>query len=76
MTGWIRTSASSADGYFGLRTVGGQVLGEQRFGSFGGYTQVSVTVNTGANSSLVVFGGLWANGDTWLQIDDVSVVGS
>ncbi|MCB1261403.1 MAG: hypothetical protein KDB33_13610 [Acidimicrobiales bacterium] len=76
VTGWIRTSANNADGYFGLRTVGGQVLGEQRFGSFGGYTQVSVTVNTGANSSLVVFGGLWANGDTWLQIDDVSVVGS
>jgi hypothetical protein len=33
-------------------------------------------VNSGANTSLTVFGGLWANGDTWAQIDDVSVVGN
>ena len=24
-------------------------------------------------SSLVVYAGLWANGDTWLQVDDVSI---
>jgi hypothetical protein len=29
-------------------------------------------VNTGANTSVVLYGGLWANGDTWLQIDDVA----
>ncbi len=74
VTGWIRTSSNNTDGYFGLRTAGGQVLGEQHFANFDGYTQVTVTVSSGANTSLVVYGGMWANGDTWLQLDDVSVV--
>ncbi|MBV9665586.1 MAG: carbohydrate binding domain-containing protein [Actinobacteria bacterium] len=73
VTAWIRTSANNTDGYFGLRTTGGQVLGEQKFGSLPGYTQLSVSVNPGANSSVQVYAGLWANGDTWLQVDDVSV---
>jgi S-formylglutathione hydrolase FrmB len=72
ITAWVRTSANNTDGYFGLRTVGGQVLGEQRFGRLDGYSQLTVTVNSGASTSLVAYGGLWANGDTWLQIDDVS----
>ena len=74
VTGWIRTSANNTDGYFGLRTPLGQVVGEQRFANLSGYTQITVTVNSGPNTNLVVFGGLWANGDTWLQLDDVSVV--
>jgi len=51
----------------------GQVVGEQRFGRLDGYTKLSVQVSTGSNTTLVVFGGLWANGDTWLQVDDVAV---
>ncbi len=74
VTAWIRTSANNANGYFGLRTTSGQVVGEQRFYALGSYTQLTVTVSSGANTSLVVFAGLWASGDTWLQIDDVSVV--
>lgn len=73
VSAWIRTSANNADGYFGLRTLGGQVVGETRFGRLDGYTRVTATVNSGANTSLVVFAGLWANGDTWAQVDDVSV---
>ena len=72
MSGWIRTSANNADGYFGLRTTGGQVVGEQRFGRLDNYTKVTVNVNTGPNTSLVMYGGLWANGDTWFQVDDVT----
>lgn len=74
VSAWIRTSANNANGYFGVRTTSGQVLAERKIGSLAGYTQVSVTVDSGANTGLVVFGGLWANGDTWLQIDDVGVV--
>src|SRR6185503_8487478 len=37
---WIRTSGNNTSGYFGLRTTGGQVLGEQQFGNLGGYTQL------------------------------------
>jgi S-formylglutathione hydrolase FrmB len=72
LTAWVRTSANNADGYFGLRTTTGQVLGEQRFQRLDGYTKLTVTVNSGANSSAVVYAGLWANGDTWFQIDDVA----
>jgi S-formylglutathione hydrolase FrmB len=74
VTGWVRSSANTTDGYFGLRTASGQVVGEQRFGRFDGYSQVSVLVPSGSSTSLVVYAGLWANGDTWLQLDDVSVV--
>ena len=74
VTTWVRTSANNTDGYFGLRTVGGQVLGEQKFGRYDGYTKLTVNISTGGNTSVVVYGGLWANGDTWLQIDDVAAV--
>ncbi len=72
ITAWVRTSANNTAGFFGLRTPGGQVLGERSFGRLDGYTQLSVTVSSGNNTSLVAFAGLWANGDTWLQIDDIS----
>ena len=71
----IRTSANNVAGYVGLRTATGQVLGEARFTSLGAYTPLEVTANAGTHTSLVVFAGLWASGDTWLQLDDVSVVG-
>jgi hypothetical protein len=73
VTGWIRTSANNQNGYFGLRTLSGQVVGETRFTALGAYTQVTATASSGSNGSLVVFAGLWANGDTWLQVDDVAV---
>ena len=74
VSAWIRTSANNNDGYFGLRTPGGQVVGEQRFTRLDGYTKVTATVNSGSNTTLVVYAGLWANGDTWAQVDDVTVV--
>jgi predicted esterase len=74
VSGWIRTSDNNTDGYFGVRSVAGDVVGEQKFGRFPGYTKVSVTVSSGSNTNLVVYGGLWANGDTFFQLDDVSVV--
>jgi S-formylglutathione hydrolase FrmB len=73
VTGWMRTSANNQNGYFGLRTTSGQVVGETRFTNLGAYTQVSATVASGANTSLVVYAGLWASGDTWLQVDDVAI---
>ena len=73
VSAWIRTSANNADGYVGLRTTGGQVVGEQRYGRLDGYTKVTTTVNSGSNTTLVVYAGLWANGDTWAQVDDVTV---
>jgi len=74
ITGWIRSSANTSSGYFGLRTPTGQVVAEQRFGRFDAYTQLTVTAPAGSSTSLVAFAGVWANGDTWLQLDDVAVV--
>ena len=70
---WIRTSANNNNGYFGLRTLGGQVVGEQRFFRLDGYTRVTATANSGPNATLVVFAGVWANGDTWARVDDVII---
>jgi S-formylglutathione hydrolase FrmB len=72
VTAWVRT-APNADGYFGLRTGTGVVVGEQHFNAKTSYTKLSVTVNSGPHRTLEVFAGFWANGDTWLQLDDVSV---
>jgi S-formylglutathione hydrolase FrmB len=73
VSAWIRTSTNNTDGYVGLRTTGGQVVGETRYQRLDNYTNVTTTVNSGSNTSLVFFAGLWANGDKWAQIDDVSV---
>lgn len=73
VTGWIRTSANNTDGYFGVRSTGGAVVGERKYGRFDGYTMIQFDVNTGGNTQLDVYAGLWANGDTWAQVDDISV---
>src|SRR5699024_8852337 len=67
LTGWIRSSASNTDGYFGVRTMDGTVIGEQKFGHFGDYTKVTVHFNSGDNAVVEVYGGLWPHGDTWAQ---------
>ena len=73
LTGWLRTSSNNNAGYFGLRTTGGTVIGEAEYNSLPGYTQLTVHVNTGGNTTVQVYGGLWPNGDTWAQLDDVSL---
>jgi S-formylglutathione hydrolase FrmB len=72
ITAWVRTSTNNTGGYFGLRTTSGTVLGEQQFGRLDAYTQLTVTVNSGNQTSVVIYTGLWASGDTWLQVDDVT----
>lgn len=74
LSGWVRTSTNSDNGYFGVRTTGGTVIGERRFTRLDGYTWLSVNVNTGNNTQLVVYGGVWTDhGDIWMQIDDVAL---
>lgn len=72
VTGWVHTSAT-IDGYFGVRTEDGTVIGEQHFAPLSDYTKLSVTVNSGPNRELVVYGGFWADGDTYLQLDNVTI---
>lgn len=74
LTGWLRTSSNNNAGYFGVRDTSGNVISEDEYNSLPGYTQLTVTLSTGNNSSVVVYGGLWAQGDTWMQIDDVALL--
>nr|WP_144925767.1 DUF4185 domain-containing protein [Paenibacillus bovis] len=75
LSAWIKTSANNTDGYFGARLLNnGPILKETQFSSLGEYTKLNVTFNSGNNHSVELFAGMWANGDTWIQVDDVSVV--
>jgi hypothetical protein len=50
------------------------VLAEQSFGTLADYSPLSVEFESGANTSVETFAGLTANGDSWIQVDDVSLV--
>ncbi|WP_202887061.1 DUF4185 domain-containing protein [Cohnella zeiphila] len=74
LKGWVKTSANNTEGYFGARLPNdGAVIGETHFASLSGYTELAVPFNSGSNSVVELYAGLWANGGTWLQLDDVSV---
>ena len=73
----MRTSANSNDGYFGARLLGGgAILNEVHLTQgYAGYTQVSVQLTTGSSHSVEVYAGLWAHdADTWMRVDDLSLV--
>ena len=74
LKGWVRTSSNNTEGYFGVRLPNdGAVISETSFGYLPNYTELTVNFNSGDNSVVELYAGLWANGDTWLQLDDVSV---
>jgi hypothetical protein len=75
LTGWIRTSVNSDNGYFGARTTSGTVVSEAHFISVGAWTRFTVDVDSGANSTLQLYAGVWTNsGDIWMQLDDVALI--
>lgn len=74
LTGLLRTSPNSDNGFVGVRTTGGTVLAEARFTAVGAWTRFVVDVNSGPRTSVVVFAGVWTDsGDIWFQLDDVSL---
>ncbi len=74
LKGWIRTSANNNNGFFGARVPNnGAVLGETAYTSLANYTEKTVTFNSGANSYVELYNGIWATADMWSQLDDVSV---
>jgi len=71
LTGWLRSSGTTSDGYFGVRRPGGGVVAEAKYGSLPTYTRLAVEF-VATEPVVEVFAGLRANGqDTWAQIDDV-----
>jgi hypothetical protein len=75
LTGFIRTSANSDNGFMGARTTGGTVISEAHYTAIGPWTRIVVNFTSGPNTSVVVYAGVWTDhGDIWLQLDDFSVV--
>ncbi|MBB6735658.1 DUF4185 domain-containing protein [Cohnella zeiphila] len=74
LDGFIRTSQNNNAGYFGVRAPDGSILKELPFGRFDDYAKQSIRFNSGDNTSVTVFTGFWANGDTWIQLDDYSLL--
>lgn len=74
LTGFLRTSQNNNAGYFGVRAPDGTILKEAPYGRLDNYTKQSVRFNSGPNESVTVFTGFWANGDTWIQADDYSLL--
>ncbi|PTM59798.1 DUF4185 domain-containing protein [Desmospora activa] len=74
LKGWVRTSNNNTDGYFGARVYKGSILKESKFESLSEYTELTVQFNSGNNDIVEIYTGMWAeNGDTWVQVDDVSL---
>ena len=73
MSAWLRTSANNNAGYVGVRTTGGTVVAERGFHRVDGWTRYDIRFNSGDATTLQAYAGFWAHGDTWLQLDEVSV---
>jgi hypothetical protein len=74
LTGFIRTSPNSDNGFLGARTTGGAVISEAHYTAIGPWTRIVVNFTSGANTNVVVYAGVWTdNGDIWIQLDDFSL---
>jgi hypothetical protein len=76
LTGWVSDSANGAfaRGEFGVRTSGG-VIRQTTIQPKSSYTQLSVSFNSGSNTSIVVYAGFTPAGSgAWLRLDDVSLL--
>ena len=75
LTGWVQNNFSSNIGYFGVRDSGGiNVVAQTTYSSAPGYQQLTVTFNSGSNTTMKVFGGFWGQkADYWLRFDDIGV---
>ncbi|GAA2335763.1 DUF4185 domain-containing protein [Dactylosporangium salmoneum] len=75
LTGWLRTSPNSDNGFFGARGTDNAVISEAHFVAVGPWTRFVVNFNSGNRTAVVVYGGVWTDhGDIWIQLDDYSVV--
>lgn len=74
LTGFVKTSQNNNAGYFGVRDSAGNILKETKFERFDNYTKLSVRFHSGSNTQVKIFTGMHANGDTWIQADDFSLL--
>ncbi|MGP4079227.1 DUF4185 domain-containing protein [Pseudalkalibacillus sp. R45] len=74
LTGFVKTSQNNNAGYFGVRGEDGGIIKETKYERNDQYTKQTVRFNSGDNEFVTVFTGMWANGETWVQIDDYMLV--
>ena len=75
LTGWVQNNFGSNVGYFGVRDSGGQnVLKETTFSASPNYSQLSVSFNSGSNSTVKVYIGFFGQGvEQFFRADDISL---
>jgi len=75
LSGWVQNNFTTNPGYFGVRQSDGTtVLQETSFNASPAYAQLTVTFNSGSNSTVRVFAGFWGQStDRWLRRDDISL---
>jgi hypothetical protein len=70
----IQTSSNNQSGYLTARGANNVIINETRFYSLSNYTPVTVTFNTGSNTTITVSAGMWGmDADTWIRVDDMTV---
>lgn len=72
---WVKSSSNLDAGWIGARNSSGTLLGEIRHGqSSAGWSRYIVTFNSGSNTSVRLYTGMYGTGtSTWEQIDDVTL---
>ncbi len=75
LTGWVQNNFTTNVGYFGVRDSGGvNVIAQKTFSGAPNYQQITVTFNSGSNTTMKVFAGFWGqNVDYWVRLDDFRV---
>jgi hypothetical protein len=76
ITCYIQTDPTfPAKGSVGVRTTGGSVIAQQGYGQLTDYTKISVSFNSGSNTSVVIFAGFTDTGaGAWIHVDDWAVI--
>lgn len=73
LSGWLRSSPSVNAGYLSINQ-GATPVAETSFGSLWDYTRLTVTFNSGMNTTMDVQAGFFGQGSpAWIQIDDFSL---
>jgi hypothetical protein len=73
LTGWLNNSnnAGFTNGTFGVKAPDGGVLNQTPVPWTATYQQLTVVFNSGAHTSVIVYGGFTATASAWMHLDDV-----
>jgi len=75
LTGWVQDNFAGSIGSFGVYGADGvTVVGQTNFGAESAYAPLTVTFNSGSDSTVTVFAGFAGqNTAVWMRVDDVAL---